>query len=111
MQILVVQESLLSVDPVTEAIPGMAPTERYSICQPRMSSHSAGWVKRTSLISRSVLELNTSVRTRVACRVACVVVLALDLRKKRGREWVSSAMRSGDDRCTSISCSPMASMM
>ena len=109
MQIRVVQESLLSVDQVIEAIPGMAPTERHTICQLGMSTPSAGWVKPTNLISRSVLELNTSVRTRVTCWVACFVTL--DLRKKRGRERVSSAMRSGDDRCTSISCSPVASMI
>ena len=109
MQIREVQGSLLSVGLVTEAIPGMAPTERHMICQPRMPTHSAACVKPTSLMSRSALELKTSVRTRVTCRVACLVTL--DLRKKRGRERVSSAMRSGDDRCTSISCSPVASMM
>ena len=43
MKIRVVQVSLLSVDLVTEAIPGMAPTKWHTICQPRMSTHRVGW--------------------------------------------------------------------
>ena len=74
------------MDIVTETI---APTERHMICQPACPLYSAAWVPPTGLTSRSVLELRTSVHTRLT--FACFVIL--DLRKKRGRERMSSAMR------------------
>ena len=42
MRIQEAQESLLGVDLVIEAIPGMAPTEQHMICQPCMPTHSVG---------------------------------------------------------------------